>query len=55
MPDAHGITAVLIHGAWAGGWVWDTITPYLEARGFRVLAPDLPVAVRVSVILKTPH
>lgn len=42
MPDAHGITAVLIHGAWAGGWVWDTITPYLEARGFRVLAPDLP-------------
>ncbi|MFL1485350.1 alpha/beta fold hydrolase [Marinobacter sp. LN3S78] len=42
MPDAHGITAVLIHGAWAGGWVWDTIAPHLEARGFRVLAPDLP-------------
>jgi len=41
MPDAP-ITAVLIHGAWAGGWVWETITPYLEERGFRVLAPDLP-------------
>lgn len=41
MPEPN-LTAVLIHGAWAGGWVWDTITPYLEARGFRVLAPDLP-------------
>lgn len=36
------ITAVLIHGAWAGGWVWDTITPFLKDRGFDVLAPDLP-------------
>jgi pimeloyl-ACP methyl ester carboxylesterase len=36
------VTAVLIHGAWAGGWVWDTITPFLQKQGFRVLAPDLP-------------
>lgn len=42
MSDAQGITAVLIHGAWAGGWVWDTVTPLLETRGFLVLAPDLP-------------
>ena len=42
MPETRGITAVLIHGAWAGGWVWDAITPLLEARGFRVMAPDLP-------------
>jgi len=41
MPESQ-VTAVLIHGAWAGGWVWDTITPFLEAQGFRVLAPDLP-------------
>ncbi|MFC4260911.1 alpha/beta fold hydrolase [Marinobacter lacisalsi] len=41
MPEPR-MTAVLIHGAWAGGWVWDTITPLLEARGFMVLAPDLP-------------
>ena len=41
MPDTQ-FTAVLIHGAWAGGWVWETITPYLEEHGFRVLAPDLP-------------
>jgi len=41
MPESQ-ITAVLIHGAWAGGWVWDAITPHLEARGFKVLAPDLP-------------
>lgn len=41
MPESQ-VTAVLIHGAWAGGWVWDTITPFLEAQGFRVVAPDLP-------------
>ena len=41
MPESQ-VTAVLIDGAWAGGWVWDTITPFLEAQGFRVLAPDLP-------------
>lgn len=41
MPEP-GVTAVLIHGAWAGGWVWDTITPLLEKRGFPVMAPDLP-------------
>ncbi|MGM0570256.1 alpha/beta fold hydrolase [Marinobacter sp.] len=42
MPEPQSITAVLIHGAWAGGWVWDSLTPCLEERGFRVLAPDLP-------------
>ena len=41
MPEPK-MTAVLIHGAWAGGWVWETITPYLEDQGFRVMAPDLP-------------
>ncbi|MFW5823584.1 MAG: alpha/beta fold hydrolase [Marinobacter sp.] len=40
MPERA--TVVLIHGAWAGGWVWDTLTPYLEQRGLDVLAPDLP-------------
>ncbi len=46
MPDsdstAPDITAVLIHGAWAGDWVWDALAPLLEARGLQVLAPDLP-------------
>ncbi|SET09443.1 Pimeloyl-ACP methyl ester carboxylesterase [Marinobacter segnicrescens] len=41
MPDSP-VTALLIHGAWAGGWVWDAVTPCLEGRGFTVLAPDLP-------------
>ena len=41
MPESI-MTAVLIHGAWAGGWVWEAITPYLEDQGFRVMAPDLP-------------
>jgi len=41
MPESI-MTAVLIHGAWAGDWVWEAITPYLEDQGFRVMAPDLP-------------
>ena len=41
MPEQM-TTAVLTHGAWAGGWVWETITPYLKEQGFNVMAPDLP-------------
>ncbi len=33
---------VLVHGAWHGGWCWEKLAPLLEARGHRVLAPDLP-------------
>lgn len=35
-------TMILVHGACHGGWCWDKVTPYLEAAGVRVLAPDLP-------------
>ena len=35
-------TFVLVHGAWHGAWCWEKLTPLLEARGHRVLAPDLP-------------
>jgi pimeloyl-ACP methyl ester carboxylesterase len=35
-------TYVLIHGAWHGGWCWRKVVPLLEAKGHRVLAPDLP-------------
>lgn len=37
MPEA----AVLVHGAWAGPWVWDRLVPLLEAAGIRALAVDL--------------
>lgn len=33
---------VLIHGAWHGGWCWHKVQAFLEERGHRVLAPDLP-------------
>src|SRR5580698_8627861 len=33
---------VLIHGAWAGSWVWDRLIPYLETGGLRCNAIDLP-------------
>jgi pimeloyl-ACP methyl ester carboxylesterase len=33
---------ILIHGAWAGGWVWDALLPGLRAAGYRPHALDLP-------------
>lgn len=33
---------VLLHGATANGRMWDPVRRILEARGYRVLAPDLP-------------
>ncbi|MFV8816781.1 alpha/beta fold hydrolase [Haliea sp. E17] len=33
---------LLIHGAWAGAWVWETITPLLYEQGFEVKTIDLP-------------
>ncbi len=35
-------TYLLIHGGWHGAWCWDKVTPLLEARGHKVIAPDLP-------------
>jgi pimeloyl-ACP methyl ester carboxylesterase len=35
-------TFCLVHGAWHGGWAWDSLRAELEARGHRVVAPDLP-------------
>lgn len=34
-------TYLLVHGAFHGGWVWQRVTPLLEAAGHRVLAPSL--------------
>jgi pimeloyl-ACP methyl ester carboxylesterase len=42
---------VLVHGAFHGGWCWERVAPMLEARGHRVLAPDLPGMGED----KTPH
>lgn len=48
MPDANGShstpkgTLALIHGAWAGSWVWGRLQPLLVAQGWTVVAPDLP-------------
>lgn len=44
MPEQEGYSAtlILIHGAWAGSWVWNRLAPLLRARGYRVITPDLP-------------
>jgi pimeloyl-ACP methyl ester carboxylesterase len=35
-------TFSLVHGAWGGGWLWDSVRDELEARGHVVHTPDLP-------------
>lgn len=35
---------VLVHGSYAGAWIWDLVAPELERRGHRVTAVDLPVS-----------
>ena len=51
-------TYLLIHGAWHGGWCWRKVVPLLEAKGHRVLAPDLPghgedITATATVTLKS--
>lgn len=35
-------TAVLLHGAWHGGWCWAAVASALSRRGCTAVAPDLP-------------
>ena len=35
--------ANLVHGAWADGSSWNKVTRDLQARGFRVVAAQLPL------------
>lgn len=35
-------TFVMIHGAWHGGWCFDALRSLLEAKGHKMIAPDLP-------------
>jgi pimeloyl-ACP methyl ester carboxylesterase len=40
----RGVTnIVLVHGAWADGSSWSKVIPLLEARGFHVVAVQLPL------------
>src|SRR3954467_10478415 len=32
---------VVVHGAWAGGWQFKRVAPYLEAKGWHVYRPSL--------------
>jgi pimeloyl-ACP methyl ester carboxylesterase len=34
-------TFVLVHGAFAGGWYWRWVTPYLRTAGFEVVVPTM--------------
>lgn len=35
-------TYILVHGAGHGAWCWNKVIPLLEAKGYKVIALDLP-------------
>jgi pimeloyl-ACP methyl ester carboxylesterase len=39
LPETRGKTYVLVHGSWAGGWIWAPVAERLRAQGHRVFAP----------------
>ncbi|MDR7052912.1 pimeloyl-ACP methyl ester carboxylesterase [Pseudomonas koreensis] len=45
-------TFLLIHGSWHGGWSFDPIAAELQARGHKVLAPDLPLGPDTPTLAK---
>ncbi len=42
MSNADDAVAVLVHGAWHGGWCWEPVVVELEDRGHTVRTIDLP-------------
>ncbi len=36
---ADGLTFVLVHGAWHGGWCWVRVADILRSQGHRVFTP----------------
>jgi pimeloyl-ACP methyl ester carboxylesterase len=36
-------TFALLHGGQHGGWCWDLVVDELATRGFRAVAPDMPI------------
>lgn len=38
----------LVHGAWHGGWCWESLIPELRARGHTAIAMDLPSDQRTA-------
>jgi pimeloyl-ACP methyl ester carboxylesterase len=43
MTKSSGATIVLVHGAWADGSSWNKVIPILQAKGFQVLAAQIPL------------
>lgn len=41
MTEHTPTTFVLVHGAWHGGWVWQTLAEHLRQQGHRVYTPTL--------------
>lgn len=42
MSESDGAVAVLVHGAWHGGWCWEPVVEELERRGHEARTIDLP-------------
>lgn len=44
IQDLHGVSVVLVHGAFADGSSWNRVIPLLEARGLHVVAIQNPLS-----------
>lgn len=53
MTGAQGLTFVLVHGAWHGGWCWSRVVDILRSRGHRVTTPTLTGLGERSHLLST--
>lgn len=42
-PEGGPLVA-LVHGGLHGAWCWDLLAPELHSRGYRTVAPDMPVS-----------
>ena len=47
------VNIVLVHGSYAGAWVWDLVRPDLEGRGHRVTPSTCPSATRTRAPRRT--
>lgn len=52
---ATGPVLVLVHGAWAEGWVWDGVVPRLQSAGLDPVVVDLPGTPASGVGVEQAH
>lgn len=53
--SGENVGAVLVHGLWHGGWVWDTVRRELDVAGIASAVVELPMTDLGSDVAATRH